>query len=69
MIVVRLFMSGKPVGFVGFDEAKHRMRPEGVLPDDSIDVIRKDLEAGRIAGVMGPYRWYRQASPFFPSED
>jgi hypothetical protein len=32
--------------------------------DDSIDVIRKDLEAGRIAGLVIPYRWYRQATPY-----
>jgi len=66
MIRVRLFMSGKPVGFVGLDEAKHRMRPEGALSDDSIDVIRKDLEAGRISGGIRPYQRYRQATPFCP---
>jgi hypothetical protein len=68
MVTVRLFRSEKAAGFIRFDEAKHRMKPEGVLPDDSIDVIRRELEAGRIAGVIGPYRWYRQATPFFPSD-
>lgn len=64
MIRVRLFRSERPVGFVSFDEVEHHMRPDGVLPDDEVEAIRKDLARGRIAGVVGLCNWYRQATPF-----
>ena len=66
MVRVRLFRLQKSIGFVSLDQAGHRMRPEGVLPDDSVDVIRKDLEAGHITGLVGLCHWYRQAMPFCP---
>ncbi len=66
MFRVGLFTSGKVAGFVRFDEAQHRMRPEGMLSRDSIDLIRKELEAGRVNGAIGSFHWYRQATPFCP---
>jgi hypothetical protein len=68
MVTVRLFTSKQGIGFIRFDEAKHQMEPEDMLPDDSIEVIREDLEAGRMNGLILSYRWYRQATPFFPSD-
>ncbi len=66
MFRVAVFTSGKAAGFVRFDGAKHRMRLEGVLSSDSVDAIRKDVEAGRIRGYVGPYDWYRQATLICP---
>jgi hypothetical protein len=66
MMRVRLFSSRDPVGFIGFDEAKHRIRPQGVLTDDCVELIRKALEAGGMSGHIGAYQWYRQATPFCP---
>ncbi len=63
MITVRLFTSGKGVGFVHFDKRNRRMSPQGLLSDESIEVIRKDLEAGWISGWVCGYYWYRQAMP------
>jgi len=66
MIRVRLFRLEKPVGFIRFEEAGHHVRPEGLLPDDSLDAIRRDLKAGRVEGMVNLLHWYRQATPFCP---
>lgn len=66
MIRVRLFRLEKAIGIIRLEEARHRVRPEGVLGDESVAVIRKDLERGRIDGMVGLCHWYRQATPFCP---
>ena len=66
MLTVRLFVSQEPSGLIGFDDTGHRMRPAGILSDDSVDVIRRDLEAGRMTGWICGYIWYRQATPYCP---
>ena len=64
MMMVRLFLSQKPSGFVSFDDVGHRMRPAGILSDDSVDTIRRDLQAGCITGSICRYHWYRQGTPY-----
>jgi hypothetical protein len=66
MIRVRLFRSERPIGFLSLNEAGHHMRPEGMMPDDAVESIRKDLVLGRVAGLIGSWTWYRQATPFCP---
>ncbi len=66
MIRVRLFSPQQPVGFVRFDEAGHRVRPDGLLDDELVALIRKDLQRGQMSGLVGLYHWYRQATPFCP---
>ena len=66
MTRVRLFSSQQPIGFLTLDEAGHRLRPDGLLEKDSVDVIRRDLKTGQMAGLIGPYRWYRQATALCP---
>ena len=66
MTRVRLFSSQQPIGFLRFDEAGHRLRPDGLLENDSVELIRRDLKRGQMAGLIGPYRWYRQATAFCP---
>jgi hypothetical protein len=51
---------------IRFNGAKRYVRPQGVLLDSEIDPIARDLEAGRITGLIGQYQWYRQATPFCP---
>jgi len=68
MIRVRLFSSQQPIGYLSLDDAGYRLRPVGLLRDDAIDAIRRDLKSARMAGVIGPYRWYRQATAFCPLE-
>ena len=68
MFRVRLFSSQQPVGFLSLDETGHRLRPEGLLGSDSVDLIRQHLKRGHLAGLIGPYRWYRQATAFCPLE-
>jgi len=63
MIRVRLFRVEEPIGSVRFEEAGHHMRPKGLLPDNSLETIRRDLKAGRIEGMVDLYHWYRQATP------
>ncbi len=66
MLRVRLFRSQRPIGFVCFDEAGYHIRPEGLLSRGSVDAIRKDLDAGRLHGLVELCHWYRQATPFCP---
>jgi hypothetical protein len=66
MITVRLFLSQKPSGFVGFDDTGHRMRPPGILSEDSVHAIRRELETGCVVGWVCGYNWYRQATPYCP---
>jgi len=68
MMRVRLFSSRNPVGFIALDEATHRMRPQSVLTDDCVGLIRKALEAGGMTGQIGHYQWYRQATPYCPMD-
>jgi hypothetical protein len=66
MTRVRLFSTQRPIGFLTLDKAGHRLRPDGLLESDWIDAIRRDLARGQVAGLIGPYRWYRQATVFCP---
>jgi len=66
MMTVRLFLAQEPSGLVGFDDTGHRTRPAGILADDSVNAIRRDLEAGRIIGWICGHLWYRQATPYCP---
>jgi hypothetical protein len=66
MMTVRLFCFLEPGGFVGFDDTSYRMRPAGILSDDSVAAIRGDLEAGYLCGTIGKYNWYRQSTPYCP---
>jgi hypothetical protein len=66
MVTVRLFRALKRVGIVGFDEAGHRMRPVGVISDDLLDAIRREVQAGCTHGTSGDFRWYLQATPCCP---
>jgi len=68
MIRVRVFRAEKPAGVISLDGANQRIRPTGLLPDDEIDAIARDLNAGRITGLIGEHQWYRQATPFCPTD-
>jgi hypothetical protein len=68
MMTVRLFTSQKPSGLVGLDDTGHRMRPAGILSDDLVDAIRRELDLGRITGWTCGYFWYRQATPYCPMD-
>lgn len=66
MTTIRLFLSQTPSGLVGFDDTGHRMRPQGILSDDSVNTIRRELESGCMTGWACGYIWYRQATPYCP---
>lgn len=66
MTRVRLFSMQRPVGFLRFDDGGHRIRPAGLLENESVDAIRRELARGQVTGLIGPYRWYRQATVFCP---
>ncbi len=66
MMRVRIFGMQRPVGFLSFNEAGHQLRPGGLLENESVDAIRRDLARGQVTGLIGPYRWYRQATVFCP---
>ncbi len=68
MMTVRLFLLQKSSGLIGFDDTSHRMRPPGVLSDDSVNAIRRELEEGYIAGWIGGHHWCRQATPYCPMD-
>jgi hypothetical protein len=68
MTTVRLFLSQTPSGLVGFDDTGHRMRPPDILSDDSVNTIRRELEAGFVTGWACGYLWYRQATPYCPMD-
>ena len=68
MATVRLFLSHTPSGLVGFDDTGHRMRPPGILSDDSVSTIRRELDAGYMNGWVCGYLWYRQAIPYCPMD-
>ena len=68
MMTVRLFAAQAPSGLIGFDDIGHRMRPAGLLSDDLVNAIRRDLEAGRIIGWICGHLWYRQATPYCPMD-
>ena len=68
MVTVRLFRSQTPSGFIGFDDIGHRMMPTGILSDDLVNAIRRELESGSITGWIFGYYWYRQATPYCPMD-
>jgi hypothetical protein len=68
MTRIRLFLSQKPAGFITFSETECRMRPDGLVSGDLIDGLRRELEAGCVAGKVDRYRWYRQPLPFCPND-
>jgi hypothetical protein len=66
MTRIRLFHLQKPAGFITFSESGCRMKPDGLVSDEQLDGLRRDLGAGSVAGKVDRYRWYRQPLPFCP---
>jgi hypothetical protein len=66
---VRLFRSGRSVGFLAFDDTDYRIRPASTLPAPAVEVIRQELEAGHLSGFLGGYVWQREAAASCPLSD
>jgi len=69
MTRVRLFFSGRPIGFIAFTDTGYRVRPVGVLSPSLIEAIGSEVEANRPSGSVGGYTWDLQAFASCPLDD